>query len=348
MEPLCDQLTDVPPGQQSGIVTVKACHDADLYSSALAECRRDVLTVASAEGHESWVSVFNTPRYFRHHIGARRGFYFKLIPKQGGEAHCITHLTENEPGLFVSPLRGTYGGIDTGRADIRHLEAFLSDVETKLIEAGGREIQFSLAPFIHEPAKSATLMNVLWRRGFAVTKHDLNFHVSIDAVPLVDKMERNNQKRVRKCIREGCVFAQCTGSEEYARVYDVICRNRESKGYPVSMTFAAIMEMKALFPDKWHFFSTSLDGECIAGSVCVQVARHVLYVFYWGDLPRAHALSPVAFHASHLYEWCHTHGMALLDVGTSTSGGVPNLGLMKFKERLGCHTSLKVTMGKLL
>ena len=71
-------------------------------------------------------------------------------------------------------------------------------------------------------------------------------------------------------------------------------------------------------------------------------------VFYWGDLPEAHAMSPVAFLADNLYKYCQREGITLLDIGTATDKGMPNVGLMTFKERLGCTPSPKLTCTKSL
>ena len=56
----------------------------------------------------------------------------------------------------------------------------------------------------------------------------------------------------------------------------------------------------------------------------------------------------MAFLADNLYAFCQREQVELLDIGTATDNGVPNLGLMKFKERLGCRPSLKLTFAKTL
>ncbi len=315
------------------------------YESALKETRYRVETVVS-DAVVPWTDFFNSVAFFKFHKKEAKGFYFQLIDKETKKSLCAAHFTEKEPGLFASPFRGTYGGIDTKEHDVTLLDVFLEDISAKLKKEGAERMQLALAPFAHDQDRSALLFNVLLRHGFAIVKQDINYDLTVDAVPLIDKMERNNQKRVRKCEREHCIFEHCDSEKEYAAVYDVIKKNRESKGYPVTMSLEDMLEMKKLFPDVWQFFCTKLEGKMIAASVCIRINTNVLYVFYWGDLPEMHAYSPVAFHADNLYRYCQKEKIGILDIGTSTDNCIPNLGLMNFKERLGCKTSLKLVLAK--
>lgn len=317
----------------------------DPYTSALTDRRKQVTTVLSTET-VPWTDFFNSVAYFRYHAKDAKALYFQIVENETKDVLCAAHFTEKEPGFFASPLRGTYGGIDATLQDVTLFDLFLEDIEAALRKNGAKRAQLAEAPFAHDPAKSHLLMNALLRHGWTIAKHELNYHLAVDDVPLMEKMERNNQKRVRKCQREGCAFHHFERKEEIEAVYDVIKKNRESKGYPVTMTLEHMLEMKKLFPSVWQFFGTTMQEKLIAGSVCIRINPDVLYVFYWGDLPEAHALSPVAFHADNLYAHCQKEGIKILDIGTSTDGGVPNLGLMKFKERLGCETSLKLVFSK--
>jgi len=308
--------------------------------------RSGVETIVSTDGEAGFADFFNRVAYFQYHAKNAKGFYFRLMEKETHKPLSVMHCTEKEPGLFVSPLRATYGGIDTVEPDIELYDAFLDDVETTLKAEDAKKLRISPAPFAHDPDRSSKLFNTLIRRGFGIVKTDINYDLKVDDTPLIDKMERNNQKRVRKCIREGCVFEHCTTPDEFERVYAVIKTNRESKGYPVTMNFEHMMEMKKLFPDVWQFFATKLNNDMIAASVCIRINPEILYVFYWGDLPEAHAMSPVAFHASNLYGYCQKENVKILDIGTATDDGVPNVGLMTFKERLGCKASLKLVLEK--
>lgn len=317
----------------------------DTFASAIEDRRRTVHTVRAM--HDvPWADFFNRPAYFQYHTRSQRGCYFQLLDRETARVLAVAHCTEKEPGVFASPFRGTYGGIDTKEHDVLLFDIFVEDIERELRLMRAKKIQFALAPEAHDPLRHHLLLNTLLRHNYQIAKQDINYHLSVDATPLPEKMERNNQKRVRKCDREGCSFHYVQDPKEIEIIYDVIRKNRESKGYPVTMTLEHMLEMKTLFPDVWQFFGTKLKDQFIAGSVCIRINPSVLYVFYWGDLPEARTLSPVAFHANHLYDYCRTEHVSLLDIGTSTDNGVPNLGLMNFKQRLGCKTSMKFVCAK--
>ena len=84
--------------------------------------------------------------------------------------------------------------------------------------------------------------------------------------------------------------------------------------------------------------------DLIASSICIKVSDEVLYVFYWGDIPLESSHSPIIILSSFLYEFCLENKFKILDIGTSTSNGEPNYGLVRFKENIGFKESLKYTM----
>lgn len=317
------------------------------YDSILGNVRATVQLHTDAADVQG-VDFFNTAAYFRFHAKDAPAWYFRLVDTEKGTPLCVAHFTQKEPGFFRSPLRGTYGGIEVLGGDVSAIDVFVAQVEEHLRTAGAKTVELALAPFAHNPNRSALVLNVLLRHGYTIVRQDINYHLPVDAEPLLEKMERNNKKRVRKCQREGCVFSQCTSEAEFAQVYDVIRQNRQSKGFPVTMDFEHLMTMKKMFPDVWQFFATRRGDTMIASSVCIRIHPNVLYVFYWGDLPSEHAYSPVAFHAENLYRYCQQEKIGILDIGTSTDSGVPNVGLMTFKSRLGCQLSPKLVMSKTL
>jgi hypothetical protein len=317
------------------------------YDSVLRTAASNFETVTNGQRNVPWADFFNSPAFFEYHKkDGARGWYFELVEKESQRTVSIAHFTEKEPGFFASPRRGTYGGINAIHSDVTLFDLFIEDIETAIRKAGGKRLQIAPAPFAHHPEQSALQTNVFLRRKYDILKCEVNYDLTVDEVPLIEKMERNNQKRVRKCQREGCVFEHYNRREEYEQVYDVIRRNRESRGFPVTMTLDHMLEMKSLFPDTWQFFGTRKDGRMIAASVCIRLNPETLYVFYWGDLPDVHTMSPVAFHASNLYAYCQSQKIRMLDIGTATDNCIPNVGLMKFKERLGCRASLKLILGK--
>ena len=297
-------------------------------------------------GAGEWCSIFNTPEFFHLHVGQRRGVFLSLLPADSDAVIGRAHFVETTPGRFVSPVRGTFGGFDLASSDVQTVEAFVDGAEQRLREIGARAIEVALMPFAHSPALNSVVFNVLLRRGYRIEVQDLSYAMEVRTQPLIERMQRNNQKKLRKCQREGFIVAKCEQDGERRAAYAAVAKNRESRGYAISMTYEQLAEMDRVFSGRIHYFSVTHQAETIAGSVCIELNPAVLYVFYWGDVPGFEVFSPVVLLADYIYSFAQSQGFKQLDVGRSTEAGVPNHGLIRFKEKLGFEASLKLTVAK--
>jgi hypothetical protein len=186
---------------------------------------------------------------------------------------------------------------------------------------------------------------VLWRAGFSIEGHELNYAIPIAGGSLLPRIDHGNRKRVRAAQRLGLRFHHLA-DDELDAAYGVVAENRAKRGYSLSMSLQGLREMSRALPGRVRCFGARHDGVLVASAVCVDVNPDVLYVFYWGEIAGVERLSPVAFLATELYTVCVREDRRMLDVGTSTLRGVPNYGLIRFKKNLGCRESLKLTLGR--
>lgn len=290
-------------------------------------------------------SLFQQAGFFRLHAGGQ-GRFFEWA--QGDRVEATLHFTPVGEGLWRSPARGTFAGLafDAGLRS-EELFAFYDAVESVLRAEGARRLEVLPAPMAHDPAAFANQLYLLRARGYEMSHCDLNQSLEVDARGLSERMTYGNQKRLRKCQREGLVAGPLPPSA-LAEVYDTLAANRASKGHAMSMTLAQLQTMVDTFPEAVVLFG-SRDGERLAASaLCLRLSPAVLYVFYWGDQPGYASLSPVVSVADAIYAYCQAQGLRQLDVGTSTVDRDPNFGLIQFKRGLGFTESLKVRMSKTL
>ncbi len=292
-----------------------------------------------------WVDIFNKFSFFNLHRSGKKSKYI-IWSSEENSCEAVVHITELTEGLFKSPLRGTYAGIQLRIPDIQLLEKVIFDLELELKFMNAVSISLAMKPFAHDHSLAAIQFNTFLNSGYAISAHELNYTVDINCTGLLERMQRNNQKRWRKCQREGFTVIQESEIEGFHLSYITIAENRASKGYPISMTFEAIMQMKDLFPDKIFFFTCRVNNTVAAGAICIALNSKVLYVFYWGDKPGFEQHSPIAFLASGIYDFAFKNSYSLLDSGISTENGIPNYGLMRFKSALGFDPSLKLTFTK--
>lgn len=290
--------------------------------------------------------IFNEPAFFKLHSASPNDIYAQLVRCSDQRVCATLSAYEASDGLFVSPKRGTYGGVGLNSPLERQVvEGFVNAVIGRVRIAGGRELRLKCAPFSHDLALASVVTNIVLRKGSRISGHELNYDMHIDTTPYESRIDYGNAKRIRKCLREGFI-AELIHASHYRSAYQVIQENRERRGFPISLTGEQLQVMTDTFPDRLHYFAVYAGPDrslMVAAAVCIAVSSSILYVFYWGDIAGVHEHSPIALLASRIYRFCQQHGFRLLDAGTATVEGVPNDGLIKFKRNLGFSESLKLT-----
>jgi hypothetical protein len=296
-----------------------------------------------AEGNH----LFNEPEYFKLQLISGSGVYAQLVRRSDSRVFATLAFHETSQGVYISPGRGTYGGVSfNGSLDLLAVERFLEVVMDYLRGRGAQCIRIRCAPASHDPSLFAIVSNALSRLDFLPEQPELNFDMRVDSRRFIDRIDYGNVKRIRKAEREGFICERADFALLPA-VHELLDQNRARMGISISMSLAQLSQMVNLFPERFHLFAAYRDAcrqSLVAAAVSLEVASSILYVLYWGDAEDMRSYSPIAFLASSVYEFCVQQGIGLLDVGISTVQGVPNHGLVKFKRNLGFAESLKLEM----
>lgn len=288
-----------------------------------------------------WCSIFNSVEYFLLHKSSN-SIYLCFYLENNIVGAC--HFSEKEKGIWRSPIIGTFGSIDFNeKLDLTMKNEAIILLIDYFKNKNANQIILLSAPFSHNLHNSSTLFNILLNNGFSILNQDINHSINVDGLSLIEKMKRNNKKRIKKCDREGIVFEQVHSEDSIKEVYKIIKSNRDYKGFSISMSFEQIIEMYNRFPGEMYFFQSTFGYKGIAASICIKINPSILYVFYWGDIPGYEQLSPVVHIANGIYEFAKKNNFEIIDAGTSSINGIPNYGVATFKENLGFLVSQKLT-----
>jgi len=291
-------------------------------------------------------SIFHMPDFFTLHTNEQEGHYFEWLINQIPVASI--HFTNIGEGIWRSPARGTFAGFNLiPGVSIQELISFCNAIESELKSRGAKFLEILPAPMAHNPIDFSLQYYALTCSGYQVSQMDLNHAIQINSCPLTERMSYGNLKRLRKCIREG-LTTEITSINELPEVYETIASNRATKGRVVSMSILDIIAMAQKFQNSITLFSCKDGKNTIAAAICLSVTPEILYVIYWGDKTGYQHLSPVVPIANAIYTYCQVQGFKILDIGTSTIGAEPNIGLINFKRGLAFEESLKIRLKKSL
>lgn len=248
----------------------------------------------------------------------------------------LTLLARNGARLLLGPERGTYGGF---------AEAYDLQTMAALLDAAPQSCTIKLAPASHDLALFSRSMNSLHRAGFMLAHVDLNYDMPVRELAFADRLADGARKKLAKCARAG-FHSRTLERREWSKAHRLLAENRERSGHTLALPLQRILDLEALLPGTHLFFGTFDGNRMIAAAICLRVRKDVLLCYAWGDAEKNN-FSPTTQLCERIYEEaCFMGEIRLLDVGISTVNGVPDNGLISYKQSLGFRASAKVTMSR--
>jgi lipid II:glycine glycyltransferase (peptidoglycan interpeptide bridge formation enzyme) len=162
----------------------------------------------------------------------------------------------------------------------------------------------------------------------------------------VDSLWQSSRRNLKIALTNELTFIQCSKIEEMERVYEIIRKNREARGFPLRMTFEEIYKTSKIIPANFFIVADKNSNE-VASAIAFTVAARIVQIIYWGDLPGFTHLKSMNFLSYKIFEFYKEKEFKFVDIGISTENSNPNYGLCEFKESIGCASSPKYTFSKL-
>ncbi len=246
-----------------------------------------------------------------------------------------------------SPLRMPFGGIMASEnASYQQIEQFIDFVLAFCQEKNVKDLQITSYPFSYAPNASAICTHIFLQKGFRIINNELTHFLLLEK-DFQAHLHLSARRRLKKCKNNGFFFEHWQ-TPDLAFVYDFVAANRQRKNYPISMNYEAFLHTLQSFPNHYQVFVLKKDAEIAALTVAVIINNEILYNFYPADSEKYLAFSPMIMLLEGLYQSAQQQGFRILDLGISTDKSVPNYGLIRFKENMGCQSALKLSFEKFL
>jgi hypothetical protein len=248
-------------------------------------------------------------------------------------------------GCALSPAKATFGGI-TLSPTIKGVElyAFWGNVVSYVEAIGIRELSIKSYPFVYSP-RTASLLTQLWlKNDFQVIHSDLNYHLDLIR-NFENHLHTSAKRRLKKCREAGFEFSEWT-KPDLVFVHQFIAEARHRKGHLLTLNYPDFEMLFRQFPEIYQVFRVLDKEKTIALTVTVRFNERILYNFYPADAVEYQTFSPMIFLIAGTCQYAQAQGYTYLDLGIATDKGVPDFGLIRFKENLGAETSLKLSFQK--
>lgn len=236
-------------------------------------------------------------------------------------------------GSYHCPFSAPFGEITAnGRQKLETVAAFVSLLRERF---GSRNLSVTLPPAFYDEVMLPRVAGCLAAAG-TMDYADFNYHYPLDGFgDFAARLDANARNHLNRALRAGFEFACCPLPEAYA----VIEVNRREKGYPLRMTLGALQDTSAIIPV--DSFLLTLGGAPVAAAIVYRLSARIAQVIYWGHLGAYSDRHPMNLLAREVFGYYAAAGFDIVDVGPSSSDGIPDMGLSTFKESLGCHLTFK-------
>jgi len=273
-----------------------------------------------------------------------RWYYARHIKRD----HVVMSLFLNiDNGVARSAVRSPYGTIEcTENLPAEALYDFLKYVEQHLQLNGVTRVMLKTPPFHYPVGSNGLLQPYLLNLGYRIADAEVGA-VRFTTNPFAAGLNKYGQQVLRKSMKQN-LQVKFLSPDQVDSVYEFIHSCHQLKEYALSMSLADLKDTIACFPDRYLLTGVFDDEELIAASMAVRVRSDVLFNFYADHAAKYDALSPMTVLIHHLYSYCQTNRIHLLDLGTSAANNQPNFGLLNFKIRIGALLSPKLTFEKIL
>ncbi|MEI7675350.1 MAG: hypothetical protein WCJ03_01105 [Bacteroidales bacterium] len=249
--------------------------------------------------------------------------------------------------VLLSPFSAPFGGFHYKNENIypSTIDSFLAELIEYARCEQLKKIHITLPPDLYSMSFNAKTINSFVRLGFQMEIPDTTNWVELktfnDAYTYPDSRTYYNQ-----AVKHGLSFQTVSTHSEIEAIYELIVDSRVRMERPIYMTLDDVLNTSKLFPT--DFLSvTKPTGELVAGAIFYRI-NTIAFAVFWGDAISGRSLRAMDFMAIHLWSYYKKLGFHIVDLGKSSESGVPNEGLLRFKETHECVTSLKYTFTYLL
>ena len=244
-------------------------------------------------------------------------------------------------GVFNTSFSAPFGGFHYRNENIYigMIEQFLEYLKLYLKNNNIQKACLSLPPAIYQESFNAKIVNLFIRLGFILELPEITNWIDLNNFK-GQFSHRSSREHYNQAVRNNLSFKYLSDINEKRAAFDLIKQNRARFNRPIHMDLADIINTGELWPV--DFFSvTNSEGIILSSGIFYQFPGNIAYAVFWGDNEEGRPLRAMDFLIYNLITYYKSAGFLYIDLGISTESGMPNEGLLRFKETHEATSSLR-------
>jgi len=191
-------------------------------------------------------------------------------------------------------------------------------------------VEIKLSPLVYQNSPNDSLTFCLLKAGFSYCNRELTSIITFKETPYLQSVDYSVRKGVNKSIRLGVTVEE--NSQDWDNFYRLLSQNLAAKSAKPTHTFAELIKLKELFPDKINLWNAYLKGELVGGICNWEVKPRYWLIFYSCYEQKYISYRILNRLFFEFCDYCHSKRCKHLDFGTSSIKMNVNEGLINFKE----------------
>ena len=242
---------------------------------------------------------------------------------------------------LLSPFSAPFGGFH-----YRHEQLYSSEIDhfvSGVIKFCNihqlTSINLTLPPDIYHPTLNAKVNSALLRCGFRMQTPEITNWVDLSRFQNRFNF-RSSREYYNQSVKNGLSFNIEDSNEGRAEIYAIVKENRIRLSRPIHMAFTDLEKVATLWPVD-YFSVKAPDQTLVAGAIFYRAQSAITQAVFWGDSETGRTLRAMDFLLFNLWAHYKSKNYQYIDLGISTESGIPNEGLLRFKETHECTSSLR-------
>jgi hypothetical protein len=241
--------------------------------------------------------------------------------------------------IFKAPFSAPFGGFHFRSETVHYSKIFhfLNDLKQYVRENDLQRIEIILPPDIYSQTFNAKAVNALVRNGYLMLPPDIT---SLGYLKEFKGQFSDRKYSYRSAERNGLIFKMAETLDEKETAFNLIRYNRAWLHRPFHMSFKEVTDVSHIWPVD-YFIVTTPDCQAIASAILYRSHSRIVQAVWWGDNELGRSLKAMDFLCNKIWGHYKNLGYDYIEAGISTEDGIPNDGLLSFKERLDTISSLR-------
>ena len=263
-----------------------------------------------------------------------------LDPNNNSSIGLLAGVKDN---ILSSPFSAPFGGFHFIHEDVFYEEIFhfLTQLKEYATYQQLKKMEITLPPNIYNFSLNAKLVNAFVRLGYTMHTPDIVNWVDLNGFDelLVKKRVAEQLKAAKKA---NLSLIHVTDEKMMAESYEVILNNRTMLGRGIYISFADLLDINKIFPVDF-FLVKDKDSENVGSAIFYRGHKKIVQAVFWGDIIPRKPFAIMDFLVINLFKYYKTMGYDFIDLALSSKNGIPNDGLIRFKEAHNCISSNRFT-----